>query len=105
MSEAEVWKSIPGFHRYEASTEGRIRNARTGRVLVGTVTKKGYRQYNLRGPRGRRVELGHRLVAATFFGPPPRNCFVDLQNGDRLDCRPANLAYARPTASANRHRP
>ena len=63
----EQWKDIPGYPGYEASTLSRIRNARLGnRLVVGTVTRKGFRQVSLRGSRSRKTAFVHRLVFAAF---------------------------------------
>lgn len=88
----EVWQTIPGFPNYAASSEGRIRNARFSRILVGTVTKKGYCQVSLRGAKGRKVVYIHRLVAAAFFGmAPPGFIVVTHLDGNRLKNQANNL--------------
>jgi hypothetical protein len=91
----EQWEPIPGFEGYEASTGGRIRNRR-GRVLAGTVTKKGYKQVNLRRGHKRVAMAVHRLVALAFLGPISSDFLVVHLNGNRLDCRPSNLELTTP---------
>ena len=45
----EIWKPIPGYEGYEASTLGRIRSLKYGkiRILKPFKTKKGYLRVNL----------------------------------------------------------
>ena len=91
----EVWKPIVGFADYEASSLGRIRNVRRGRIIAGTVTKRGHRQVNVRGFALQRVTIAvHQLVAAAFLGPPPFGHILRHLNGNRLDNRPTNLEWA-----------
>jgi hypothetical protein len=94
----EEWKDIPGYPDHQASSEGRIRNVRRGQILTGTVTRRGYRQYNLRGVRGRKVVFGHRLVASAFLGPPPPapGNLVNHLDTNKLNNRPENLEYTDP---------
>lgn len=97
----EVWQTIPGFPNYAASSEGRIRNTRFSRILVGTVTKKGYCQVSLRGAKGRRVMYVHRLVAAAFFGmAPPGFIVVTHLDGNRLKNQANNLKRSTRTEHA-----
>lgn len=99
----ENWKTIPGWD-YEASSEGRIRNRVTGRILKphkniktgGRVTKKPGAPYW-------RLELWkdgtfkkfhvHRLVLEAFVGPRPPGKQCRHLNGDSLDNRLENLAW------------
>ena len=37
----EEWKPLRETDQYEVSTEGRIRNVRTGRILTGTIDGLG----------------------------------------------------------------
>jgi hypothetical protein len=83
----ELWKPIPDFALYEATSQGRIRGVRSGLILVGTSTRWGGRQYSLREERRRKVAFGHRLVVAAFLGPAPEGNIVRHRNGDKLDNR------------------
>ena len=47
--EVEIWKDVPGYEGlYQASTSGRIksipRNGTLGGILVGAISKHGYRR-------------------------------------------------------------
>lgn len=59
----EVWKPVLGYEGlYDASDQGRIRNARTGRILAQGLNRYGY--YHVCVSKGVRLEtvaksLGH----------------------------------------------
>ncbi len=93
MTTEEEWKPIPGFPQYEASSFGRIRNVRLGRILAGTTTLKGYIQVNVRAERGRKSAAVHRLVALAFIGLPPRRYVCHHINAVKDDNRPQNLVW------------
>lgn len=108
----EAWRPASGFPKYEVSSLGRVRRAvrgnatQPGRILVGKVSRNGYRQLSLSN-NGRRPDsiLAHRLVAAAFIGPRPPGKQINHKNGDKLDNRAENLEYC--TLSENllhRHR-
>jgi hypothetical protein len=101
-----VWKGIPGWEDlYQANSDGRIRSLgsfvpqyigvsfRKGRTLACAVKSNGYLAVSL-ARDGRHFQFHvHRLVAWTFIGPQAANMQVRHLNGDRSDCRSANLAY------------
>lgn len=87
------WKSIPGWP-YEAGDDGRIRNARTGRVLRQQRHKGGYLNVQL-WSGGRFWTVGvHQLVALAFIGPAPSDSH-EVRHGDgvRTNNHLDNLAY------------
>ncbi len=101
----EIWKDIPGYPGYQASSLGRIRSLDReiirsdgrrrwlkGRNLVGKLTRT--RRYYAVNPGMNRppVEV-HRLVALAFIGPCPEGYEVMHLNGNKLDNRPDNLQY------------
>lgn len=108
----EEWRTIPGYEGiYEASSLGQIRSiARTvtaikqgrpitqnykGQLLKQKQTMFGYRIINVRlTSLPARQPLVHRLVAAAFLGPPPRNKpHVAHLDGDPTNNAASNLAY------------
>lgn len=93
----ETWKAIPGWDGlYEASTDGRIRSARTGAVLAGSINQGGYRKHNL-SRNGRTVTIpAHVAVAAAFIGERPSGYHVAHRDGNQLNNRADNLRYATP---------
>ncbi len=74
----EIWKSVPGWPEYSASSLGRIRRdlggqgTRAGRLIKMTPwTRFGYHRAVLCRPGKQQCVLVSRLVALTFHGPPP----------------------------------
>lgn len=110
----EIWKPIPGFEHYEASSLGRIRSkdrdtsiisfkgtfytrAFRGRILVfdKKINGAGYLGVSLCA-NGRTVSCAvHRMIAITFLGPK-KDFQVNHKNGNRLDNRLENLEWVTP---------
>lgn len=81
---------------YSVSSHGRIRNDKSGRILVMTVNQRGVVQVGLvhhRGPQVKRsVAL---LVARTFLSEPEQSAFdtpIHL-DGDKLNNHAHNLMW------------
>lgn len=65
----EIWKEISGFEgEYAISSKGRVKNLKTGRILVANDNGAGYRRITL---KGKHYSI-HRLVALAFI-PNPDN--------------------------------
>jgi hypothetical protein len=94
----EIWRPSLRFPRYEASSLGRIRNTKTGRVLRPYRMRNGYLQVNL----CRRSVTAHTIVLEAFLGPRPAGCQAWHLNGDRADNRAENLIWE--TALENNRR-
>lgn len=108
----EIWKNIPGFQGYQASSMGRIRSvARTVAVDDGKlkVTKRfikarvlkacncyqnGIAHYTTVRLHGK-TRAVHRLVALAFLGQPPfgPKSEVNHKNGNRHDNSLRNLEW------------
>lgn len=98
-----IWKTIPGFSRFEVSDRGDIRcvvggnsNSKIG-PRASHPTRLGYLQIRLPDGRGNRPGLRiHRLVALAFLGEPPTPHHTDVahNNGIRDDNRVENLRWA-----------
>lgn len=102
----EVWKDVPGYAGlYQVSNAGRVRNARSGRVLKLHRQGRGYCQAMLSKDGHRSHPLVHRLVALAFIPNPDNKPQINHINGDKGDNRPSNLEWC--TLSENlyhRHR-
>ena len=118
MHQTEVWKDIPHFPGYQASTEGRIRSVdrmiqrrcdktptpHQGKVLKPTDNGNGYKAVNLRREgdcRYRRYYI-HHLVLETFV-PEHDECQTDVNHldGDKSNNRLDNLEWC--TRSENNY--
>lgn len=90
---SEEWRSIPGFSRYEASADGRVR-VRGGKEMRLAVCASGYRQTAMIADSGKRCTMtAHRAVLMAFVGPCPplhEGCHYD---GDRGNNRVDNLRW------------
>ena len=98
MNDNEVWKPIPGYPYYEASSLGRIRSLdrgnRKGRVLKPRVAR-GYLRVNM-SIDGAHVTAGvHRLVCLAFHGVPESDD-LEAAHGDGIKTNNAsnNLRWA-----------
>ncbi|MFL6211667.1 MAG: NUMOD4 motif-containing HNH endonuclease [Pyrinomonadaceae bacterium] len=90
----EEWLAIPGYEgRYEAATSGRIRNAKTGRVLRHAVSKDGYCFIALSKDGTCRSFTVHKLIALTFIGPRPEGQTVNHRDLNKENNALANLEY------------
>jgi|DEB0MinimDraft_4_1074332.scaffolds.fasta_scaffold67134_2 hypothetical protein len=82
----EIWKTIEEFPKYEVSSQGKVRNIKTGRVLKTSLNNKGYKQVNL----GKSL-LVHRLVCLTFL--PNKSETVNHIDGDKFNNNVSNLEW------------
>lgn len=80
---------------YDISNYGRIRNIKTGKMLVPCVSEKGYYMVTLKGNDGRHhtVKL-HRIVAKIFVpGETKRRNEVNHKDGDKSHNYAWNLEW------------
>lgn len=110
--EHEVWKPIPGFPHYEASSMGRVRmlthyektrnrwgemmRRRNGRILQ---IRPSFNPQYLECSILNRPRAVHRMVAMAFHGVPDDGLEVNHINGVKTDNRPENLEWV--TSSGN----
>lgn len=106
LDKQEVWKAIPGFPDYEASSYGRIgswkpaRNfapkPKERRVLAMSKDKNGYFKTVLASPEGRKTMRACRLVALAWHGVPAEGMVVRHLDGTKDNDSPSNLAWGTP---------
>lgn len=97
---SEVWRPIPGWDDYEASTLGQVRvltNKRGGRLPVPLVMKPGLANGRpsislQRGPRRESAQVGVWVLRA-FVGPRPDGLECSHRNGNPFDNRIENLTW------------
>ena len=96
----EIWhKCEVPYTRYEVSNLGRVRNARTGRVLRLRPGNKGYLIVDLYYKGQRKSCKVHNLVATAFVEGWREGLQVNHKNGVKTDNRAENLEWV--TASEN----
>lgn len=102
----EEWRPVDGFDRYEVSSTGRVRHARSGRIRTLTLTRgRGYPVVHLRNGGADAQPIGcyvHHLVARAFIGPRPHGYDINHRDGDKRNNRLENLEYCTRVEN-NRH--
>ena len=93
----EEWKPITVdgeiYENYSVSSEGNIRNDKTGRILKKRKDKYGYEQIGLYKNGKGKTFLVHRLVAEAFIPNPDNKPCIDHINTIRDDNRVENLKW------------
>lgn len=107
----EVWKPIPGFDGYEASSTGLIGSwkrpnqhlpKRTERYLMKmSFDSDGYLKVTLTQNKKEYTKTVHRLVALAFLGARPKGCEVCHNDGIRTNNMAENLRYDTRKGNAN----
>ena len=107
----EIWQPIIDFRRYEVSNKGRVRNARTKRVLAANPTKshkhpqvflvKGFSDYFYQGkwhtiPQKYQITLSHLVYDAFNRTRNERTCLygsgrIGHKDGNILNNESTNL--------------
>lgn len=98
-TDLEQWKRYRN-HRYAVSSLGRVMSLTPGRlglIVFPWIDKDGYCHATLQiSGKPRRFSI-HRMVAETFFGPPPTESHQAAHNnGIPMDNRAINLRWATP---------
>jgi len=95
-----IWKDIPWFSNYQASSEGRIRRKGDDKILEMTgdrTDKKSYPTTSAIGDnRKTKTAFVHVLVCLAFHGlPPDESTLYDVnhKDGNKWNSRPSNLEW------------
>ena len=88
----EIWKPLRNFPSYNGSSEGRIMNIRTQRIMKTFKNDNGYIQVCLRKNNKQYTVKVARVIAETFLGEHP-GMDVAYKNGDRSDVCVDNLEW------------
>ena len=90
----EIWETIDSYKNYEVSWFGRVRNAKTGRILKSVQANHGYLVVNLYNEGKRKLHFIHALVAREWVGNPNNKRCVDHADGNKTNNHYENLRYA-----------
>ena len=85
----EKWRPCVDVANYEVSSEGRIRNSKTGKILKTQVNEQGYETVSV----NRKTKRVHKLVADTFIEGDHDGLDVSHVDRNRLNNRVNNLEY------------
>ena len=96
----EQWASIDCYSNYEVSWFGRVRNAKTGRILKHCTDKQGYPCAGLSKNGKTKTHKIHQLVAREWVSNPDGKRCVDHIDGDKLNNHHENLRYATHTENS-----
>ena len=88
--DGEIWKDITEFNGYECSTEGRIRNKTTCKLLKPSKCCSGYAVSII---RGKNLKF-HRIIAQTFLPNFEDKATVEHKDDNKLNNRVYNLKWA-----------
>ena len=88
----ETWKPLKNFPSYNGSTEGRIMNIRTQRIMRTYTNSKGYSVVCLRKKNKQYTVRVAKVIAETFLGENP-GMDVTYKNGNRSDIDISNLEW------------
>lgn len=92
----ETWNTIEEASGYEVSTQGRVRNKKTGRILNPQASSgSGYKQVNIKVDSTKKFEKRyiHRLVAQSFLENPENKKEVNHIDGNKLNNMLSNLEW------------
>ena len=95
----EKWSIIPDL-TYEASTEGRIRNAKTHKI-ISQKEQHRYLYVGLYKNGKQQLFRVSRLIWSAFNGPIPEGMQVNHINEDKTDNRLVNLNLMTPKENIN----
>lgn len=89
----ETWKTMELYPKYEVSTEGRVRNAKTHRVYAQWLGKDGYLRMELWLDGKKKLMTVHRVVALCYLANPQNLPEINHKNKIKTDNRPENLEW------------
>ena len=90
----ENWAAIDGYKNYQVSWWGRVRNAKTGRILKGNLSSAGYPKVELYKKGIPKTHNIHQLVAREWVPNPEGKRCVDHIDSDKTNNHHENLRAA-----------
>ena len=90
----EQWRNVVGYNgKYLVSNEGRVKNAKSGRILKEMITHRGYVKVHLFRTDDEKNIFLHRIVADEFIPNPQRKPQVNHIDGNKLNNNADNLEW------------
>ena len=91
---SEQWASICGYRNYQVSWWGRVRNAKTGRILKSNLSSNTYLTLKLSKMGKAQSFSVHALVAREWVENPDNKRCVDHIDGNKTNNHYENLRWA-----------
>lgn len=90
-----IWRKIPNFDKYEASSCGKIRNIKTKRIISGSLDGDGYLVSSLSNNEGKFINIKfHRIIAQTFIENPINKPTINHKDKNKQNNHISNLEWA-----------
>lgn len=97
----EIWKPLRNFPNYDGSSEGRVRNVKTQRILKTYINDNGYEIVCLRKNNKKYTVKVAKVIGETFLGENPGMDIVN-KNGDRSKNCVDNLEWCTRSETISR---
>ena len=92
-SNVEQWKNIKEFDNYLVSNQGRVMNAKTGRILKAWESSNGYDYVDLSNQDGVSKKRVGRLVGEAFIENPKNLDTINHKDEDKHNNNADNLEW------------
>lgn len=90
----EEWRDINKYPGFQASSNGRIKNTKTGNILTPVLNGPKRRRYGRVWVSARKREWVHRLVAMAFYGDLSDTNIVCHIDDNQFNNKPENLKWS-----------
>lgn len=97
----ELWVPLKDIEEYEVSSEGRVRNKKTGRIMKTSTNSRGYEQVCLRKDKQQMTRRVHRLVADSFYDGDHDGYDVNHIDGNKSNNHIGNLEFCTRSENVN----